>query len=635
MRKLEKNYRYLKNLNADFYNAVRNGQEQYPIEIEKTEDDNYIIIKDDKKCFLNSIYDVDRENEMMFKGVPVDANLIVIMGVGKGAYFEYLIENFENLERVILVEPNLRLFKNFLEHVDLEKKLRKINKFDFIVNSTLENAISSIINALEKSAYTSVGIVHTFSTRVIFDDYYSKLSQMMAGALETLKSSYRVSSDNVYKLIMNSMLNIKQDNVPIKPLFDEFGGKPAILVSAGPSLNENMKYLKEINDKAFIIACGSAIRILDKNGVKPHLRAVFSPHWEEMGVIDDLADYSIPLIYTDSVYFPVVREYAGPKFKMIGSGNLLSDYIYKLMGEEQTVVDIELTIANVVFDMLCRAGVSELIFIGQDMAFTNKRRYSDGANLDHGIEGMEDALIKNKDIYGDDIYTMPAFLRIKEAFERKIPHYMGQTIFTNCTARGLGIKDTEVVPIDTKLNMLDEIYDIDMKINDIIESYEQKSDYLDKLKEALDEMKTKIQQIYEINEERADFLKELVVVDLDIQNVADFIKEFEEVHKFEERLKEIDYYKNLTESQLDVIFKSIIRSFQYEGKDVIKQYEAGLNMIVRVTLELQKYCAMMFYLIEKVKDPSYQVEGLKIEGLGSKNKGLEIVEIGDPGDDEE
>ena len=49
---------------------------------------------------------------------------------------------------------------------------------------------------------------------------------------------------------------------------------PAIIVSAGPSLNENIEELKKAKNKAFIIAVDTAMKPLLRNGIIPDMYAI-------------------------------------------------------------------------------------------------------------------------------------------------------------------------------------------------------------------------------------------------------------------------------------------------------------------------------------------------------------------------
>ena len=57
---------------------------------------------------------------------------------------------------------------------------------------------------------------------------------------------------------------------PVRNLDGLFPGKPAIIVSSGPSLDKNLDLLEMIGDRAVIIAADASLRMMRKKGLKPH-----------------------------------------------------------------------------------------------------------------------------------------------------------------------------------------------------------------------------------------------------------------------------------------------------------------------------------------------------------------------------
>ena len=58
---------------------------------------------------------------------------------------------------------------------------------------------------------------------------------------------------------------------------DQFRDIPFILVGAGPSLDESIEFLREMQDHAIIVASNSPYRKLINSGIKPHLVVTADP----------------------------------------------------------------------------------------------------------------------------------------------------------------------------------------------------------------------------------------------------------------------------------------------------------------------------------------------------------------------
>src|SRR5581483_996644 len=57
----------------------------------------------------------------------------------------------------------------------------------------------------------------------------------------------------------------------VTSLVDQFTGVPAIVVAAGPSLDNNIAQLGALEDRALIIAVDTTLRPLRAAGIRPHL----------------------------------------------------------------------------------------------------------------------------------------------------------------------------------------------------------------------------------------------------------------------------------------------------------------------------------------------------------------------------
>src|SRR5512133_2757850 len=59
--------------------------------------------------------------------------------------------------------------------------------------------------------------------------------------------------------------------------FGQFGGVPAIVVAAGPSLHASMDFIRKSRGRAVIVAVDTSYRILMSQGIEPHFCIVVDP----------------------------------------------------------------------------------------------------------------------------------------------------------------------------------------------------------------------------------------------------------------------------------------------------------------------------------------------------------------------
>lgn len=149
----------------------------------------------------------------------------------------------------------------------------------------------SIINSLDS----------THELKEIFDEV--KLKEM----------SYRLVAD---RMSDNFIHNISLDNLFIKNLKGLFTGQTACLVSSGPSIDEMMPYLKQNQNKVFILSVSSAVRILEKYNIQPHA-TVLSDAKERVQLQFKELSYQGPLFYLATACKEVLANYIGKKIYTI------------------------------------------------------------------------------------------------------------------------------------------------------------------------------------------------------------------------------------------------------------------------------------------------------------------------------
>ncbi|NMB96575.1 MAG: hypothetical protein GYA02_08180 [Clostridiaceae bacterium] len=137
MQLYEKNLKFLEAKAPLLYKTITEETPLYQINIEKIQDqNNYIMESKEAKCFMQSVYDIENEVKMMLNKTGKDVDTIILFGIGNGYALEYIIQNYEGLHEVIIVEPSVQIFKSYLENNDFSAllKLKKDLVISFILN---------------------------------------------------------------------------------------------------------------------------------------------------------------------------------------------------------------------------------------------------------------------------------------------------------------------------------------------------------------------------------------------------------------------------------------------------------------------------------------------------------------------
>ena len=109
--------------------------------------------------------------------------------------------------------------------------------------------------------------------------YYDKVRNELVRQYLVIRPLMEVNVRTATNLQENTLQNLPHMiNAPdIGEFKDKFQDISFILIGAGPSLDESIDFLKEVQDKAIIVASNSPYRKLINNGIRPHLVVTADP----------------------------------------------------------------------------------------------------------------------------------------------------------------------------------------------------------------------------------------------------------------------------------------------------------------------------------------------------------------------
>ncbi len=154
-------------------------------------------------------------------------------------------------------------------------------------------------------------------------------------------------------------------------------GCPVFLVSAGPSLDRNISQLKEACRKGIVMAVNSAAPALKAAGVRPHIVLTIEAVDLSRHLDLDACDQVVCDLSSSPAAFQKMRASGGMWFH---SANAAWSPISQLLGCDG--LDYDVSVAAAGASLAGMWGCSELVLVGQDLAFTDGRCYATGCRFD-------------------------------------------------------------------------------------------------------------------------------------------------------------------------------------------------------------------------------------------------------------
>lgn len=465
---LENNKKLLKEKFPKLWESVKNIFELTslaPFEVEAAHDKSTTLFtyKDQKKIYLHSTYSPKKEAVVIINGYTDLAEHAEVMfyGVGLGYHIDELNTRHRNLKYYIY-EPVPQLLYAYLSRVELT--VGSLEKIKGIVvgndPTRLENLISEYLKGSVEGSY----LIELPIYKSLFQEDYTAFSTLFKKLVKDKKAATYTNYAYQKLWIVNCMKNF--DDILRTPNLilnkgNLYKNKPAVIIAAGPSLNDEIEHIRYIKEKnmAYLFSVGSAINTLIHHGIYPDAACTYDPtdpatsNQFVFDVVKKKGIKDIPLIFGTSVGYQTLVDYPGDKYHIITSQDSVSDYFLKPK-EQETIelVSDATSIAVITLQLVQKLGCNPIIFVGQNLAFRGKERHSKG--IAYSKEIMNEELENGmwiKDVYGNEIVTDFGFDKMRKDLEAFIKHYSENHII-NTTKDGAHIEGTEFLELETVID---------------------------------------------------------------------------------------------------------------------------------------------------------------------------------------
>lgn len=473
-------------------------------EIEKSKDGLPIlrVDKDGKKIYIGSKYNMKSEIEKFlnaFDDAYSDDAVLLVYGFGTGEHIKFLRNRYSK-NKILVFEPNLKLNEYISKNQILKDDNLKVISCEIDeLAANIEGCINSInLNLSEINCFSNYN-------KVYIEEYSEFLVEIKRCFVNIIvdKNTRREYSRRWFETLMNNLPYIVE-GVPAEVYENKYKDKPVVIVSAGPSLEKNIDELKKIDKDMLILTGGRTLRSLIDKGIDIDLLAVIDPNEVSYLLCKDyIEDLNKPLLFYEGSSDKVVAAHKGQKLFFT-----YNDFIKDIAEFDMKELKAGGSIAHVLTAYAIMLGCNPIIFIGQDLAYTNEKSHATIAQNRDGKKGFKE-LKRDDDIYiegidGNPIRTSLALNEYRRALEVMINDNKDNAMFINATEGGAKIKGTiqmtlkEAIekykaekfvyfePYDYKVNMkenaLEALKESKETIEGMISSYKKALRYLDDLR---------------------------------------------------------------------------------------------------------------------------------------------------------
>ena len=504
---------------------------------EKVDANSYLILEKNLEIFRLSLFTVD-----------------YTILAKKGAIFSIMDDELSQ-DRAIY---------DFLSIEDIENYLIKFSTTNININSYIDSILTNL-RTLDPMSY----------------DYNRRLYSHLNRTTKLLKSKFKTILFN--KLKKNCKF---------------FRDKPILYIAAGPSLDENIKWIKQNQNKFFIVTIGAAYKKLLLNNIHIDMISTLDEK-EELNSLQ-FDDESVNKLSNNTIILASTITY----YKILEKLSTKNLYLFEVFSSlhKNNISFSGFSIGEVTLNILFYLNPKSIYIIGLDLSLNQVtgESHSENANSTVTKLNLEDkqtrdtfeaqkSLIKIKGNLKKEVFTTPFFYSsIQHINNQTILHKNKSTKIYNLSSNGAFFKDTITKKVSNiKINDFKDLSVDFSKLLEILDTnsenklFEESKKELNKglkilrnsLKKDLDKIKSTEFTSYD------DFLEEIIKIISQSNKIPHFFQLF--VFYNESIIPYISYYFNNKKMKNEIkILKKVKNIYIKQIENLIDDYEICLKRVI-------------------------------------------------------
>lgn len=525
--------------------------------------------------------------------------LHIIVGLGLGYHAMEFYNHNSGKGIYLIIEPFEEIY-TLAKKYNVINDLEKMGNIKIITGRSWNNLKYEFIKVLERYGWFSflsnsdLNIVKAYEQLV--DNVGKKIKELFEFAVFYLKGMGNSPADSIQGIVQQAILKeYIASGFKFEKFHNIFKGKPAVVVSAGPSLSKNIHLLEKVKDKWIIIALDATYEKLFSMGIEPDFivtkerdLATYKAFFEDKNL-----DFEIPLIAQSLSYPEIIRNYNGPKTFMFKSDVYWDRYLAKEISRIAKVLVFlgisAASVANMAYTVAFALGCNPIILIGQDLAYSEDgRTHADGTAPAKKVDlNKESDILWIDGINGEKVPTNFTWYQFLKSFENQINLAKSKGVETyDCTEGGALIRGTKIKTLKEAIEEINEsVLNKKSIIKENIEYHDSEKQKL--IVEAIDKAMLRATDNFK---KAIELLEELKIEDI-VKNDKVIIKKLEKVNETLCKIvgigPEIPYVSSQVIAYLSIKISQYLARFHIEKDKSGESIEAIKEQIVEGIGELK------------------------------------------------
>ncbi|HZW09621.1 MAG TPA: 6-hydroxymethylpterin diphosphokinase MptE-like protein [Phycisphaerales bacterium] len=316
---------------------------------------------------------------------PTEAGVVVVLGFGLGHHVRAIAEKIGRTGVTLVYEPDAALLRAVLGRIDYTEMFGACN-VAVLTDAEDAGAMSAALRGAEVVVALGVRVVEHAPSGPRLGGGGGRFSEQFTRTVRAIRTNVVTTLMQTETSLRNGLMNLDwYASVPgIGDLTAIAHGRPAVVVSAGPSLWRNIGLLADpgVRERVVIIAAQTVLRPLLEAGIRPHFVTALDYHEisgrfyegltpEDVGGVTLVAEAKANPAILDAFPGAIRCPFDRTLTAALGAG----------FAHDGQAMEPGATVAHMAYTLARHMGCDPVILVGQDLGFTDGQYYAPRAAI--------------------------------------------------------------------------------------------------------------------------------------------------------------------------------------------------------------------------------------------------------------
>lgn len=331
--------------------------------------------------YLHSRYDPVGEAQTLVESITTDGiGVFFVHGLGLGYHLSELFRHGGGDSIICVFEPDLQVIRTAMFQRDLSEIIRSRRLF-LVHRQSKSELMTRLMPHMPLLTMGFERLRHAPSIQwcpdvhAQFEQWVDEIASFARTSVNTLVLNGRRTAENVA-----ANIGLYVATPCLSRLKNCTAGSPAIVVSAGPSLRKNMHQLRRAVGSSVIIAVQTTLQPLLDVGIVPQFVTSLDYHDISTRFYERLPkSLATELVAEPKAAGSIFDMYPGPVSLL---GNEFAESLLRELKLDRARLPSGATVAHLAFYLAEYLGCDPIIFVGQDLGFSDGLCYAPGTSYD-------------------------------------------------------------------------------------------------------------------------------------------------------------------------------------------------------------------------------------------------------------